>query len=187
MMKSNIKYVDIVVIALGIAYFFIGIINIFGAISGKIILLCSIVSLVIAIVQIMDSVATYLRIIEANVIKSSVCFYKAWRFEHSLDSSDVIRIKTEEYKEDWDRIHKKFDKKVNQICRGSNIGLTITMVFFIIGLSTDFIEGNAVAADTLTLISFAVIFLSIAFQTSMDRYIENVNKEIDNILEVVGE
>lgn len=186
-MKSNIKYVDILVIALGIAYFFIGIINIFGVISGKIILLCSIVSFAIAVVQIMDSVATYLRIIETNVIKSSVCFYRAWCLEHRLDSADAIRIKNEEYKEDWDRIHKKFDKKVNHICRGSNIGLTITMVFFIIGLSTDFIKGNTVFADTLTLFSFAIIFLSIAFQTSMDRYIENVNEEIDKILEVVGE
>lgn len=53
-MRSNIKYANILIIAIAIAYFIIGGMNYFGMIDGKVILLCSILSLAVAIVQILD-------------------------------------------------------------------------------------------------------------------------------------
>ena len=66
-MKSNIKYANILIIALAVAYFIIGGMNFLGYVGGKVILLCSIVSLAVAIVQIMDVVISALKM-KTNLI-----------------------------------------------------------------------------------------------------------------------
>ena len=48
------------IMALAIAYFIIGVINLFETVDGKVILLTSLVSLVVAIAQILDTVNTTL-------------------------------------------------------------------------------------------------------------------------------
>ena len=65
-MKSNIKYANILIIALAVAYFIIGGMNFLGYVGGKVILLCSIVSLAVAIVQIMDVVISALQLLETS-------------------------------------------------------------------------------------------------------------------------
>lgn len=186
-MKSNIKYADILIVALGIAYMIIGIMNLFGIIQAKIILLCSIVSFVIAIVQIMDTIASGLRIIKINIIKTSVCMLEAWHQTNKNSNIKLRQQKITEYKTDWETIGATYESIIKLICYISNGVLTGAMVFFLVGLSTDFIKGNAIVADTLTLLSFAIVFFSIVLQTHMDKYIEKMNQNIKNTLDIMGE
>ena len=79
-MKTNIRYANIMIMALAIAYFIIGVINLFEAVDGKVILLTSLVSLVVAIAQILDTVISALRVFEVNVLKVSIVFFERMEF-----------------------------------------------------------------------------------------------------------
>ena len=75
-MKSNIKYANILIIALAVAYFIIGGMNLGGYVDGKVILLCSIVSFAVAIVQILDVVISALQILETRINKDIYWFFE---------------------------------------------------------------------------------------------------------------
>lgn len=79
-MKTNIRYANIMIMALAIAYFIIGVINLFETVDGKVILLTSLVSLVVAIAQILDTVISALRVFEVNVLKVSIVFFERMEF-----------------------------------------------------------------------------------------------------------
>lgn len=104
-MKSNIRYADVLFIALGIAYVILSILNMFGKVQGKIILLCSIVSFIVSLVQIMDSIISVLKIIEVNVLKVSLCVLQAWHYEHidleKLEKEQEDSISSKDVSEDW--------------------------------------------------------------------------------------
>lgn len=59
------------------------------------------------------------------------------------------------------------------------------MIFFLIGLSTDFVKESPVIADSLTLISFAIIFISLVLHTYLDSYIEKFNQQIDYTINIM--
>lgn len=186
-MKSNIKYADVLFIALGIAYVILGILNMFGKVQGKIILLCSIVSFVVSLVQIMDSIISVLKIIEVNVLKASLCVLQAWYCENINLEKGEIEKKIEEFNRDKNVIQRKYSTIINRLSRGSNVVLTCIMIFFLIGLSTDFVRENPVIADSLTLISFAIIFISLVLHTYLDGYIEKFNQQIDYTINIMEE
>lgn len=186
-MKSSIKYADVLFIALGIAYVTLGILNIFGKVQGKIILLCSIVSFVVSLVQIMDSIISVLKIIELNVLKTLLCVLQAWYYEHIDIEKREIEKKVEEFNRDKSVIQSKYSILINRLSRGSNIILTCTMVFFLIGLSTDFVRESTVIADSLTLISFAIIFISLVLHTYLDSYIDKFNQQINCTINIMEE
>ena len=79
-MKTNIRYANVMIMALAIAYFIIGVINLFETVDGKVILLTSLVSLVVAIAQILDTVISALRVFEVNVLKVSIVFFERMEF-----------------------------------------------------------------------------------------------------------
>ena len=168
-MKSNIKYADVIFIALGIAYVILSILNMFGKVQGKIILLCSIVSFVVSLVQIMDSIISVLKIIEVNVLKVSLCVLQAWYYENMGLEEKEMKKKIKEFNQDKSVIQGKYSTMINRLSIGSNAILTCTMMFFIIGLSTDFVKESSVIADSLTLISFAIIFISLVLHTYLDN------------------
>lgn len=180
-MKTNIRYANIMIMALAIAYFIIGVINLFETVDGKVILLTSIVSLVVAIVQILDTVISALRVFEVNVLKVSIGFLNAWNLENDDKSYEEKSLKFEEYKSDQIKIHNSYEKCTKVLQWSANILLIIAMVIFVIGLSTDYIKGNAKLADTLSLFSFALMFLSFVVQTYLEKYINAIEKEIEII------
>lgn len=169
------------IMALAIAYFIIGVINLFETVDGKVILLTSIVSLVVAIVQILDTVISALRVFEVNVLKVSIGFLNAWNLENDDKSYEEKSLKFEEYKSDQIKIHNSYEKCTKVLQWSANILLIIAMVIFVIGLSTDYIKGNAKLADTLSLFSFALMFLSFVVQTYLEKYINAIEKEIEII------
>lgn len=184
-MKSNIKYADVIFIALGIAYVILSILNMFGKVQGKIILLCSIVSFVVSLVQIMDSIISVLKIIEVNVLKVSLCVLQAWYYENMGLEKKEMEKKIKEFNQDKSVIQGKYSTMINRLSIGSNAILTCTMIFFIIGLSTDFVKESSVIADSLTLISFAIIFISLVLHTYLDNYIEKFNQQIDYTINIM--
>jgi len=68
------------------------------------------------------------------------------------------------------------------LCWSANILLIIVMVIFVIGLSTDFIKGNTKVADTLSLFSFALMFISFTIQTYLERYLMGLENELQKLL-----
>ena len=186
-MKSNIRYADILFIALAISYFILGILNELGKVSGKIILLCSIVSFVIAIVQMVDFVISALKMVEINVIKTSFLMLQAWYYEHKDISEKNFKNKMNEFRQDRDVMHKKYTLLIKILSIISNITLICIMVIFLIGLSTDYFKENSIVADTLTLFSFAIIFLSLLLHTYLDNYIDKFNQLIESTIKVMEE
>ena len=114
-MKSNIKYADILFIALGIAYVMLSILNMFGKVQGKIILLCSIVSFVVSLVQIMDSIISVLKIIEVNVLKVSLCVLQAWYYEHMDLEKREMEKKIKEFNQDKSVIQSKYSVIITRL------------------------------------------------------------------------
>lgn len=92
-MKTNIRYANIMIMALAIAYFIIGVINLFETVGGKVILLTSLVSLVVAIAQILDTVISALRVFEVNALKVSIVFLNAWNLENDDKSYEEKSLK----------------------------------------------------------------------------------------------
>lgn len=186
-MKSNIKYANILIIALAVAYFIIGGINFFGSVDGKVILLCSIVSLAVAIVQILDVIISALQILETKVIKVSIGLLHAWGVENEDKPHGEKVSKFEEYKEDQKKIHKKYEALTKNISRVANGILIGVLIVFILGLSTEFIKENAKLADTLSLFSFAFIFVSLTVQSYLDNYITRINVELERVFDTIEE
>lgn len=184
-MKSNIKYANLLFMALGIAYVILGVLNLFGKVSGKIILLCSIFSFVVSLVQIMDSIISILKIIEVNVLKVSLCVLQAWYYENMDLEKNEMEKKIKEFNQDKSVIQRKYSTIVNRLSKGSNAILICTMVFILIGLSTDFVKESSVIADSLTLISFALIFINLLLHTYLDSYIEKFNQQIDYTINIM--
>ena len=186
-MKSNIKYANILIIALAVAYFIIGGMNYFGYVGGKVILLCSIVSLAVAIVQVLDVVISALQVLETRVIKVSIGFLHAWGIENEEKSYEEKMSKSEEYKKDQKTIHKRYEniiKKISLIANGILIGV---LIVFILGLSTEVIKENTKLADTLSLFSFALIFVSLTIQSYLDNYITRINLELEQLFNIIEE
>lgn len=186
-MKSNIKYANILIIALAVAYFIIGGMNLGGYVDGKVILLCSIVSFAVAIVQILDVVISALQILKTRIIKISIGFLNAWGTENKDRSYDEKISKIEEYKNDQKNIHKKYENIIKKISLLANIILSIVLIVFILGLSTEFIKENTKIADTLSIFSFAFIFVSLTIQSYLDNYITCVNVEVERLFAIMEE
>ena len=186
-MRSNIKYANILIIAIAIAYFIIGGMNYFGMIDGKVILLCSILSLAVAIVQILDVFISGLQIMEINVIKSSIKILDVWGMKNENETHSGTEKTIEAYKRDHKFIHKKYEKLIKKLSRLANIVLASAMVIFILGLSTNCIGANAKLADTLSLFSFALIFVSLTVQYYLESYISSIVIELENISDSMEE
>ena len=113
-MKSNIKYANILIIALAVAYFIIGGMNFFGYVGGKVILLCSIVSLAVAIVQIMDVVISALQLLETRIIKAvsytHLDVYKRQVYERTLFTIKDSRFKSDRF---LDEVKRSYTDLIN--------------------------------------------------------------------------
>lgn len=178
-MDSNIRYANVLVIALSISYAIIGVVNLIKPIDGKVILLTAIVSLVVAIVQIIDTIISALKAFEINVLKVSIGFLQAWSLENSDKSYEDKNEKSKEFRDDHREIHKSFGKSIRLLRLIANVLLIISMVIFVIGLTTNVIKQNTKVADTLSLFSFALMFLSFTVQTYLEKYINAIEKELD--------
>ena len=83
--------------------------------------------------------------------------------------------------------HKKYEKLIKKLSRLANIVLASAMVIFILGLSTNCIGANAKLADTLSLFSFALIFVSLTVQYYLESYISSIVIELENISDSMEE
>lgn len=111
----------------------------------------------------------------------------AWGVENEDKSNSEKVLKLEEYKSDQKNIHKKYEniiEKTSLIANGILIGV---LIVFILGLSTEFIKENAKLADTLSLFSFALIFVSLTIQSYLDNYITRINIELERLFNTIEE
>ena len=75
-------------------------------------------------------------------------------------------------------IHKEYIRRINKIHIWKSRLTFATIFIFFLFLSTDFVEENATLADTLSLISFALIFIDIAIKHYMQYIIERFVKNL---------
>lgn len=109
----------------------------------------------------------------------------ALKMKTNLIAKKVLKL--EEYKSDQKNIHKKYEniiEKTSLIANGILIGV---LIVFILGLSTEFIKENAKLADTLSLFSFALIFVSLTIQSYLDNYITRINIELERLFNTIEE
>ena len=184
-MELKIKYSDGLIIAFSISYIFIGIINLFGLIDSKIILLCSIVAFLVAIIQIFELLIAVFRVMETCVIKLLLGTLEAWGTEHSNEDIFVRNNKIKEFNENCEVVRKKYSKYVKRIQFTSNLLFISALVLLFVGMATDFIKGNSILADTLSLFSFALIFISVILQSYIEQYIRRVKEHADKVVRMI--
>lgn len=185
MLKTHINYSGILIASFAGAYFVIGVLNIFGLISNKVVLFCSIVSLIVAISQVLDSIAICMEMMERNVLKKSLYILIQVYEQDVLINSVTIKDKIRSFNADKDIIHEQYAKKINCIVKCSNMILTIALTLFIVGMAIDIELECGVIADTASLFSFAFIFFSISLNDYLDNKIKILNSEIQHELDKV--
>lgn len=112
---------------------------------------------------------------------------QAWHDEHMDLSKEDIKKKISEFNKDRCDIQKKYTRLISSLCIISNVILTVSIAFFLIGISTDFVKENTALADTLTLFSFAIIFISLVLHTQMDNYVEKFNQSLESTINMMEE
>lgn len=175
-MEEKTNYGLIFISAFGISYLIIALLRFFGYVyNGKIFLLCSMCSASFAIISILESVVSYLKKSETVVLNKLHHFESC---EQESYSPQVEYADTEKQNQS-DGIHKEYIRRINKLHHLKS-GLAFTTVFiFFLFLSTNFVEENSILADTLSLISFALIFIDIAIKHYMqyivERFVKNFN------------
>lgn len=173
-MEEKTNYGLIFISAFGISYLFIALLRFFGYVyNGKIFLLCSMCSASFAIISILESIVSYLKKSE------KVALDKLYYFESRKENySTQVEYTDTEKRNPSNDIHEKYIHRINKIHNLKSC-LTFTTVFiFFLFISTDFVEENAALADTLSLISFALIFIDIAIKHYMQYIIERFVKNL---------
>ena len=177
-MQTHINYSRIVIVSFAIAYFIIGALNLFGIVSSKVVLFCSVTSLIVAISQILDSIAIYMEMMERNLLKNSLRILIQVHEQDVLNNSATTQDKIREFRADKDKIHEQYAQKINSIVKWSNNMLAIALVVFIVGMAINSEIECGVISDTASLISFSLIFLGI----SVNDYLNNKIKSFDFII-----
>lgn len=182
-MQTHINYSRILIASFAIAYFIIGALNPFGIISSKVVLLCSVVSLIVAISQILDSIAISMEIMERNVLKKSMTILIKICEKDACNNSASMLDKIQNFIADKDKIHERYAKRINCFSEWSNKILAIAMVIFIVGLAITIEIECGIISDTASLISFSLIFLSIFLNDYLNDKIKNFDSEIQHVLD----
>ncbi len=181
-MKTHINYSKIIIASFAVAYFIIGVLNPFGLVPNKVVLLCSIVSLIVAISQMLDSIATYMEMMERKVLKKSLrILIRVYEQDSSNESSTMQNIILS-FRNDKNKICEQYAKKINRIVVWSNMMLVIAFIVFIVGLAINIEINCGAISDTASLISFAFIFFSIFLNDYLNNKIKSFDSEIQNEL-----
>jgi len=181
-LKTRINYSNILIISFAGAYFIIAILNPFGFIPNKVVLLCSAVSLIVAVSQILDSIAICMELMEKKVLQKSLQILIQIRKQNVADDSITMQNKIFSFREDKNKIHEQYAKKINHITKWSNGLLTTALILFIIGMAINIEIDCGVISDTASLISFSLIFLSIFLNDYLNTKINNFDSEMQREL-----
>ena len=173
-------------ISFAIAYFIIGILNPFGVVSNKVVLLCSVVSLVVAFSQILDSIAIYMELMERKVLKTSLNILVQIQNQNTIDDSNIMKNKIIKFQNDKRKIHNRYRKRINCIVKYSNRFLTSAIIIFIVGMAVDQEIDCTVISDTASLISFSLIFAGIAVNDYCKKEITRFSSDIQKKLNSIG-
>lgn len=185
-MKSNMKADFFAILGIGIAYLVVGVLYGIGIGGGKTVLICSVGSIVIAIIQVLEMIISIYTKMEYKIIVTMVFMLEVWEKEHQEATSYDKKAKVKDFKKNQEVVDKNITK-VTKICRTVKNFLLLGGVLVFFMLMTYLNEdGNAKLADTLSIISFSIIFISMAVQMGMKDYfgeIDQIIKKVTNELE----
>ena len=157
-MELRTNYGLIFIFALAIAYILIGIIRLLGYnLPSKLLLMCSIFSVMFAIISLLESFVTGYKQAENELL-------------HKIN---VKKTKITD-------LHEKYVDIINFLHKLKSILFFITVLLFFFFISTDFISENAVLADGLSLISFSLVILDIALKMKLETVINNFHQQYKN-------
>lgn len=181
-MKDNLKADFFVVLGFGIAYLIVGVLYGIGIGGAKTVLICSIVSIVLAIIQILEMIINVYLKIEYKIIVTMVCMLEVWEKEHKEASLEDKRAKLIDFKKNQEIVDRNI-LKVTNLCKFVRDFLLFGGVVLFFLLMTYLNDGNAKLADTLSIISFSIIFISMAIQMSMRDYFTEIDQLIKNTID----
>lgn len=148
-MESQTDYGFIIIICLAVAYMLVGLLRLTGYFyDGKIILICSLCSVIFAIISIIETLVTG---------------YK------QAQKSLLSQMESDNY--NYAEIQKNYTKKINWLHKLKNFLLFITMTLFFFLMPTDFINENSTLADGLSLLSFSLILMDISLKMYLEKII----------------
>ena len=186
-MKRRENNINIVVLlAFGIAYLIISIGYGCGAVNSKIVLLCSIISFVIALSQIFRTIVISLNAAEGQVIAMTLCILQAWILEHENVSNEKKQDKLKRFNEDNEKINASYKKRKFIFEILEKVCILIGTVVAIIIVTFDQIPENPKLSDIISLISFALFFFSKAIEIKMGVYIEEYDGSLRSIIGKIG-
>lgn len=169
-MEEKTNYGLIFISAFGFSYLIIAALRFLGYVyNGKIFLLCSMCSASFALISILESIVSYLKKSEKVALNKLHYFESCKQGNHSTQ----IECDDTEKQNQFNNIHEKYIRRINKIHIWKSRLTFATIFIFFLFLSTDFVEENAILADTLSLSSFALIFIDIALKHYMQYTIEN--------------
>ena len=174
-MEEKTNYGLIFISAFGFSYLIIAALRFLGYVyNGKIFLLCSMCSASFALISILESIVSYLKKSEKVALNKLHYFESCKQGNHSTQ----VEYTNTEKRNPSNDIHEKYIRRINKIHIWKSRLTFATIFIFFLFLSTDFVEENATLADTLSLISFALIFIDIAIKHYMQYIIERFVKNL---------
>ncbi len=165
-----------------VAYLIVGILYGFGVGDDKTIMVSSIVSLIIAVSQIVIALISSVNAARSKTVMTSLCIFQTWLQGSDMVSSKEKKNKLMKFNEDNKSINAEYDKKIRHLEMINCCIIIFGVVVFVILISFRQIPGNAKIADTISLISFALLFGSKAFEMANNKYTSTYEKSIDKIV-----
>lgn len=172
---------EMILIGLAIAFFLLSIINFFYPISPSKISACSMSALLIGLSEMSNIHISFLEVAKEYAIKQAEQIYQmtmaAERNNEHFEPSVVGDIRYESIK--------NYTLKYGRLIRHNkilgNISLALSIIILIIGLSTNFLLVNATTANSATLLSIGIIFLSLIYKKLKKRHIDAIEENMRNM------
>lgn len=181
-MKGNLKSDFFVVLGFGVAYLIVGVLYGIGIGGGKTVLICSIVSIVMAVIQVLEMIIDIYSKMEYKIIITMVCMLEAWRKENLGASVEEKKEKLDDFMQNQIIVENNI-MKVTKPCKlAKNLLLLGGVVLFFLLMTYLNDDGNAKLADTLSIVSFSIIFISMAVQMSMRDYFAEIDQMIKSTI-----
>lgn len=151
--------------------------------TGKTLLICSIMSLLIGLVQLAETIILGLQKMEINIYNTSLCGQLEWnRSVEKKDLAETNKINNQ-YKENQKQIINTYERIIKKILLGEYIILSGIVIGFIIMMIYLPNEGNNRVADVISLFAFSILFFSLTVQAYIKEFVDEISINIKKIVE----
>ena len=182
MLRGRTKKI-IILGSTALAYMIVAILYIFHIGTGKTLLICSIMSFLIGLFQLAETIILGLQKMELNIYNTSLCGQFEWnKSGEKKDSSETIKINNQ-YREDQKQIVNTYERIIKKIQWSEYIILSGTVIGFIVMMIYLPNDGNSRVADVVSLFAFSILFFSLTVQAYIKEFVDEISVNIKEIVE----